>query len=752
MAIVHIPSIRTQRDDGRVRPRIYWRQARVLTRAQRVRERLLVAASATFIALVAAGVFAGLKLRAIAQRLPPVGNLADTRTHPLTTIESSDGVLLASFETHYRRPVGLEQISRSLINATVDTEDARFYSHSGVDLRGIARAVVSNVGSGNWAGQGGSTITQQLARNLYLSNRKTLDRKIEETLLAREIERKYSKHDILEAYLNTIYYGSGCYGAEAASRAYFHKPAADLSLGEAALLAGLPQRPQALSPAYHLPDALKRRAEVLKRMAAAGHISGAEALSATASTVHVYRPQPSSSSDWRAPYFVAHILAELRDRFGAESIYSGMRIVTTLNWRMQKAAERSLRGALVSRTGPNTGAIISLDPRDGAVRALVGGADFRWDQYDAATQGIRQPGSAFKPIVYAAAFDVNACTLANMVTDKKLVYPSSPRDWVVHNYDGHYRGDVSVLEGIRQSINTVAVQVADETGPSTVQAYGRQLGITTPMAPDLPLALGASGVRPIDLCSAYSAFADNGTRYDPFSVSAIYDAQGKIIYSDDPAARRHDPFMTQSTVDQINVALREVVMTGTGQAASGIPDAHGKTGTTSSHRDAWFVGYTANLATAVWLAHADRHALRDGKAAIRYLPMPGATGGGLCAPTWARYMRAAGPVQAAVDRAHGLAGADVPQPAKNEIINALQASLAETGMEQARARDKQAAAGAAQSAEVPAGEASGDGSGGAAMATASDRAWAGAGQEAGHLGGVEEGPEVDGIASGRAYP
>jgi penicillin-binding protein 1A len=673
---------------NRGRTHIIVRRPRILSRKDRIKRAVAVSAAMVFLALIGVTIFGALKIRSIALHLPPVANLAGTRFHPVTTVVSSDGVLLATFETYYRRPVTLDCISQHLVNATLATEDDRFYRHGGVDLRGIARAVVANISTGNAAGQGGSTITQQLARNLYLSNQKTLRRKIEETLLAGQIEAKYSKHDILEAYLNTIYYGNGCYGAEAASQAYFHKPAYDLALGEAALLAGLPQRPAAFSPVQHLPDALKRRSEVLKRLVATGKISSDDAARANSTPIHVFRPHLQAQSDWKAPYFVAHVLTELRDRFGPEYLYGGARIVTTLNWQMQQAAERSLRQGLSHGAGPNTGALVALDPLTGAIRALVGGADFKKDQFDAATQGIRQPGSAFKPIVYAAAFDANLCNLANTIEDKKLVYHDSPRDWVVHNYDGHYLGPVSVLEAIRQSINTVAVQVAEQTGLSTVQAYGRQLGLSTPMSLDLPLALGASGVRPIELCSAFSAFANGGARYEPYCVQEATVAQCKEIYRDEPTTRLHASFMNSSTVDQINVALREVVLNGTGMAVSAVPDAHGKTGTTSSHRDAWFVGYTGNLAAVVWMGHAEKHRTKDGRVVVNYRSMPGATGGGICAPVWARFMKSALPVQERVNTAHGMSAAVVRQPGKDQLIGQLQAELSQTGIEEAQSQEQ----------------------------------------------------------------
>ena len=524
--------------------------------------RILKFAALGTVAVGAAGlVFGACLIHRLESRLPSVANIAAVRQNAVTSIVSSDGVLLATLRTQNRRPVSLSQISPYLIDATIATEDRRFYAHSGVDYRGIARAFFSNLASGRVAGQGGSTLTQQLARTLYLSREKSLTRKVEEALLAQKIEQNYSKRQILEAYLNTVYYGSGCYGAQAAALTYFGKPASALMLGEAALLAGLPQRPGAFSPVDHLFAALKRRETVLQRMETAHNITIAQRLEAEAFVPHVFRPRLETMQDWRAPYFVAHVLSQLRTQYGPEFLYSGVRVETTLNWKMEQAAERALRSGIARGQGANTGAIVSIDPHNGYVRALVGGPDFRKDAYDAATQGARQPGSAFKPIVYATAFDTNVCTLATPIEDKKLVFPTRPKQWIVHNYENGYRGNVSVLEAIRQSINTVAVQVLDATSPMNVVDYGQRLGITTPLEPNLPLALGASAVHPIELCSAYSAFANGGQRYDPVFITRILSTSKQEIFADTPEQRYHANFFGGQSLDQVNVALREVVPT-----------------------------------------------------------------------------------------------------------------------------------------------------------------------------------------------
>jgi len=621
-------------------------------------------------------VYGVLLVRSINAHLPSVASLADVRADSVTTILSSDGVPLAGFRTRYRLPVALSQISPYLVQATLATEDSRFYAHHGVDFRAVGRALLADLHAGSAYQQGASTITQQLARNLYLTQDKSFKRKIEEMLLARRIEQSYTKNEILEAYLNTVYYGNGAYGAEAASRAYFGKPARSLTLGEAALLAGLPQRPAAFSPTQHLEAALKRRSEVLARLLATGKITPAQKAQAEAQPLHILPPHLETVADWRAPYFVSYVVAQLRAKYGQEFLYSGARIVTSLNWRMQQAAEHTLRNGLHAGWGPNTGAMVAIDPRSGYVRALVGGPDFHREQFDAAIDGVRQPGSAFKPFVYVTAFDMNVCNLLTQVDDQKLVIPNKPKKWVVHNYDGVYHGPVSVLDALRHSINTVAVQVAQQIGPGTIASYAQRLGITTPLDPYLPLALGASGVRPLDICSAYTAFANGGNRYDPAFVLQITDAQGNVLYQDDPSARYQAGFLGQEALDQLNVALREVVTSGTGRAAASIPDAHGKTGTTNDHRDAWFVGYTGDLTTAVWVAHEHRGKKRvaGGRTITQttYLPMPGETGGKLCAPIWRDFMARAVPIEQRVNLVHGIQPAQVPGPSTAQMVAMLE--------------------------------------------------------------------------------
>jgi penicillin-binding protein 1A len=652
-------------------------------------KRRLAAALLTLLSLLAALLlFLAWTVADVSRHLATIHSLADTRLNKITTIVSSDGVRLATLQTRDQRPVPLDAISPYGIEATIAVEDERFYQHSGVDSRGVLRALWANLRLGNARGQGGSTLTQQLARNLYLSNDKTYRRKIAEMLIARRIEQRYSKRDILEAYLNTVYYGSGNYGIEAAAHSYLGKSARDMTLGEAALLAGIPQRPTAYAPNTHLRAALERRREVLSRLLATGKISSAQMAQAQAERVRLVRARPQSMASWKAPYFVSDVIARLRETYGPEFVYSGVTIETTLDWRMQQAAEQTLREAVrhggESSTNPNTGAIVSIDPRTGDVRALVGGRDFARDQFDAATRGVRQPGSAFKPLLYAAAFDSGVCTLASTYNAGTLTYPSGGKDYVIHNFESGYTGNVNVLDAIRHSLNTVAVKVCEETGPARVSEYAQRLGIHTPLEPTLPLALGASGVHPLDICSAYTAFAHGGERFEPALIARITDAHGRTVFQDDPATRLVPNFLKPRTLDEINVALREVVTSGTGRAAAPIDEARGKTGTTNSHRDAWFVGYTADLTTAIWVAHVRKEVKREKLNAVMtqtttttYLPMGSGTGGQLCAPMWTQFMQAALPIQRKTNTARGIDSTPIAAPTAADMLARLKVEAKE---------------------------------------------------------------------------
>jgi penicillin-binding protein 1A len=587
----------------------------------------------------------------IRHTLPSITKIALFQPSVGTRIYSSDGVLLATLQIENRQPVPLSAVSPKLVDAIIAVEDSRFFEHHGIDYRGVGRAAFANLINRDVTGQGGSTITQQLARNVSdfgLSKEKSLERKLREAMVAVRIEQVFDKKEILDLYLNQIYFGSGAYGVEAAAKTYFGKSAKKLTLAEAALLAGLPQRPLAYSPYTNKRAAIERRNVVLRRMLDTGKIDQVQYEAAKCEPLKTVGRR-SNHTVYRAPYFVDWVVQDLVKRHGVDAVYSGWKVVTTLDWKMQQAAERVIRTGL--SYGATQGALVCIDPHNGDVRAMVGGLDYKKDQFNAVTQGRRQPGSAFKPIVYAAALDMGSVTLDTPIKDEPLKIPSGDRVWTVHNYGGGYSNkDEIVFDGIRRSTNTIAVQVAEATGIPTIIQYAQRLGISTELAPYLPLALGASAVRPIELCAAYGTFAAQGDRYEPTGVRSIKDNFGADLQQPSTFQRKKAALLQTSTIDDINTALWAVVHEGTGTAAAGVPNAFGKTGTTSDHRDAWFVGYTPELVTAVWVASP----FRAGNGVVKYRPMHGATGGRVAAPIWARFMKSAVPLQRKVNRARGL--------------------------------------------------------------------------------------------------
>jgi penicillin-binding protein 1A len=612
-------------------------------------------------------------------QLPNVDNLslASGGQNP-TTIVSEDGVVLGTLDVQNREPVQLDQVSKVAMDATVAVEDHRFWEHHGVDLLGIGRSVYANLRHDNMTSQGGSTLTQQLVRSLNqfgLSRDKKYARKVREALTAIRVEQEYSKQEILQLYLNTIYYGSGAYGIQAAAKTYFGIPASQLSLSEAALLAGIPQRPAAFCPYDHLDASINRRNEVLANMREYGYITAQQEAAARAEEPSLKPRRAKKTMDFKAPYFVTYVLRDLSERYGPDFIYSGLRIETTLNWQMQQLAEKTLETGIqheASQYHTNQGALVSIDPKTGYIRAMVGGRNFHTDQYNAVTQGRRQPGSSFKLFDYAAAFDSGECTLDSSFEDRPIPYPHDPKHRVVHNYEGGYTyRDVSCLTAIAKSLNTVAVQVAAKVGIHNVIKYAHAMGITSKLDPYLPTALGASAVRPLDLCSAYTVITNRGSRYKPMAIVRVVDADGVV---EEHTPDEQSNIIKPEAADMMDKAFEAVVTYGTGTLARGsqeagiVDGARGKTGTTSDHRDAWFAGYTKDLATVIWVA-----SVHKGKGGRKlYLPLGEGTGGVLCAPIWHDYMYKAVPIQqkfrlnTEVVMAESPKPADVPHPERRE--------------------------------------------------------------------------------------
>lgn len=544
-------------------------------------------------------------------------------------IYSSDGVELGRAFGENRTYVALDDIPKALRNATVAVEDSRFYSHSGVDPRGISRAIWRDIKAGKLA-EGGSTITQQLVRNVGLSNRKTLERKIEEAMLAIKVQRKLSKDEILELYLNQIYYGSGAYGVEAASQVYFAKPVGELDLSEAALIAGLPQRPSAYCPHLNLKAALRRRDVVLDRMAELHYITAAQRDQAKRQRLAI-APRIDGPNGWRAPHFVAYVLAQLKARYKDDVLRgNGVKVYTTLDYRMQRIAEKALRDGITPNSRAlhvNEGCFVCIDPATGCVRAMVGSVDPK-SEFNRCTQGRgRQPGSAFKLFVYAAAIEAGM-TPADEIVDEPVSYTGAGgRPWTPSNYDNAFHGTVTLEQAFVRSINIPAIKLADQVGIDNVIRMAEAAGIRSELDPYLTTAIGGvKGVHPIEMASAYGTFANGGVYVEPISVLRITDWRGESVREFAPVAVRAISADVCETMDYL---LRQVVAdpAGTGHIVNDVPEARGKTGTTNDDRDAWFVGYVpGKLVAACWAGNDDNS------------PMRHAFGGSVCAPIWREFM------------------------------------------------------------------------------------------------------------------
>jgi penicillin-binding protein 1A len=567
----------------------------------------------------------------VSKILPTGMDVASYDPTEATKIISSDGVILAEIYEENREVVPITEIPKSLRDATVAIEDERFYSHVGIDLRGIARALFHNLRTGHM-GQGGSTITQQLARNIYLTREKKLSRKLQEIVLALELERNYSKEQILELYLNQVYYGSGAYGVQTASRIYFDRDVKDLTLSECAMLAGLPQKPSYYSPYEDMDAALKRQDTVLDHMLELGYITSEECEQAKSDTIMLVGLKPAGLGRYKAPWFVTYVIKQLIDEYGADLVYrGGLRVYTALNYEMQQIAEEELRRGVAAAKSRNVtqGALICIDPLTGYIRAMVGSVnpDFTKDQFNRAVQARRQPGSSFKAFVYAAAVDAGYDP-SYRVSNKPITYKGKP--WP-DNYNRRQAASTySMRQAIADSVNRCAVNMTQTVGIDQVITYARMLGITSDLDRNCSLALGASVVTPLEICSAYGVFAAEGVRAEPMAIVRITESdgfeEGGIIEDNRPVTNQ---VLSTQTAETMSEMFRATVVSGTGYAARPVPNSHGKTGTTSDDRDAWFIGYTPELVTAVWVGNDN------------YTPMKGVWGGNVCAPVWTAFMRKA---------------------------------------------------------------------------------------------------------------
>ncbi len=679
------------------------------------------------------------------QDLPPITGLHEYQPSLVTRVYSADKQVIGQFFVERRILVPLEKIPRYLVNAVVASEDARFFEHRGLDFIGIARAAITNLVSGKIR-QGASTITQQLARSLFLSPKRDFERKAKEALLALKMEQILGKEQILELYLNQIYFGHGAYGVQSAAQTYFGKDVGQLTLAEASYLAGLPKGPADYSPYYHPEASKKRQATVLRRMVEERFITTTEAEGAMAEAV----PFRRQTRDEPAPYFVEHIRQRLMATYGEAMVYKGgLQVYTTLSLPEQQVATtvlqeglrqldkrqgyrgplrrgvsldefsakrvsggasadaplrpgeiieavvakvgkddltvlaRGLTGRIaagdlmwarrrlkgpdpikhVKDTGAKTpgelfkvgdvievsvkkmvgdvaqmtleqtplveGALVALDPRTGAVRAMIGGYDFQRSEYNRATSARRQPGSAFKPMIYAAAIN-QGLSPGTPIVDSGVVYNENDPDlvWRPENYDQKFEGLITLRASLAQSRNAATVRLLEKIGINPVLDLAQNLGITSPLANDLTLALGSSGVTLQELTAAYGTFFNQGIRLEPYSIESVLDSNGQVLETHVPDPRA---VMTKESAYLITNMMEDVIQHGTGQAAKGMgrPLA-GKTGTTNDFTDAWFVGGAPNLVTGVWVGFDEIRTLGDRESGARE-----------ALPIWMNYMKAA---------------------------------------------------------------------------------------------------------------
>ncbi|MBB6679471.1 PBP1A family penicillin-binding protein [Cohnella lubricantis] len=532
-----------------------------------------------------------------------------------TQILDADGNVLASMQGGVnRQTVALPQISPWLVRATLATEDRRFYEHSGVDIRGMARAVWVDLRHMSKE-QGASTLTQQLARNLYLSHERTWKRKAKEAWYAAKLEQIYSKDQILEMYLNQIYYGHGAYGAEAAARLYFGKPAKKLTLAESAMLAGIPKGPRYYSPHLHYDQAKARQRTVLQGMAATGYITKLQAETAAREPLRLV-PLPKDKGKI-APYFVDYVrklaaqLVPLDERLLNEG---GLRIVTTLDSRMQKAAEEAVAGQM-PKNSELQAALVAIDPSTGHIKAMVGGRDYERNQFNRVFATTRQPGSSFKPILYATALNARTLTPTTRFNSAPTVfyYDDYRKIYRPSNFnDRYFNGEIGLRQAIKSSDNIYAVNTIMQVGPEEVIAMARKLGITSKLNAVPSLALGTFPVSPFEMASAFTAFAGGGYRPEPVAIQRIEDRDGSVLYEANP---RREAVISPALAYVLSDLMRSVFDSGgTAHRVSRMltrPVA-GKSGTTQS--DAWFVGYTPDLVASVWVGHDRGRAISSSEA------------------------------------------------------------------------------------------------------------------------------------------
>jgi penicillin-binding protein 1A len=554
----------------------------------------------------------------IGMYLPPIQSLEIPKRPPSIQIVDINNRLLATRGEFYGEPASLKELPRHVPQAFIAIEDRRFYSHWGVDPIGVSRALYANLIRRGVA-QGGSTITQQLAKNLFLTQERTLTRKVQEVALAFWLERKFSKTEIIELYLNRVYFGAGAYGIEAAAQRYFSKPAQKLSVAEAAMLAGLVRSPSRLAPS-HNPDGARRRAQIaLAAMAEMKFVTDEVAKTAMIRPAQAVKVSSAGSAQYVADW-VMDVLNEVVGRVDQDII-----VETTVDPILQAAAEKALLDELAKngdKAGVAQGAIVSMTP-DGAVRAMVGGRNYTESQFNRAVAAKRQPGSAFKPFVYLTAIE-RGLTPDTVREDKAI----SIKGWKPENYSREYHGPVTLKQALAMSLNTVAVRLTQEFGPPAVIRTAHRLGIGSKLEPNASIALGTSEVSLLELVSALAPLANGGLETTPHVIERVRTTSGKALYIREQQSLGR--IIEPRYVAMMNAMMHETLVTGTARKAD-VPGwlAAGKTGTSQDFRDAWFIGYTGHLVTGVWLGNDDNS------------PTKKTTGGGMPVDVWTRIMKPA---------------------------------------------------------------------------------------------------------------
>ena len=563
--------------------------------------------------------------------LPGIVTLKDYRPSVASRVYDEKNELIDEFFLEDRKVIKIGEVPKIVHQAFVAAEDSRFYQHRGFDMQSISRAIFKNFEAGHIV-QGASTITQQVAKMMYLSPEKKYIRKIKEAILAYKIDKYLTKDEILNLYLNQIYLGHGTYGIESASLGYFGKSARELTLPEAALLAGLPKAPSTYSPFLHFDKAKQRQAYVLARMTEDGYISQEEMERATAAPLKL---RPVKPKDKVAAYFIEHVRRYVQEKYGGDVLYKeGLSIYTTLNLSAQKAAREAVDKGLAEledrekyERGLVQGALYCMDVKTGAIRALVGGRDFKKSEFNRATQSKRQPGSAFKPLIYTAAFDKGMNPSTRFV-DSPIVFEDPSQEggfWKPKNFDEKFLGPITVRTALVQSRNIVTIKILQEIGVDYAVSYAMNMGIMSPLGKNLSLALGSSGVTLQELVRAYGVLGNSGKKVTPYFIEKIVDRTGNIF---EEAKVQEEQVIDPRIAFMTTYVMQDVVESGTGRRVKSIgrPVA-GKTGTTNDIRDAWFIGFTPSVITGVWVGFDQEVSL--GKQEV---------GGRAAAPIWLYFM------------------------------------------------------------------------------------------------------------------